>query len=157
MNNKLLPEIIVKVVLVGFELLFVGILCALRLQIIGWMLVILGLGFILWVLVHLGLLTVFIISIKARVIDILLYLAVHFFYLFAWLFQSDSDDGGGYHWAIQQISAWPSLDPFLKKWGDTVFGVAFIATFICYVLIAILLVVKLVKAAQAQKTPAASL
>ena len=149
-----LPEILIKIALVGFEFLFVGILCALRLQIIGWMLVILSIGFILWVLVHLALLTTFIITLKPRLIDILLYLALHFFYLFAWLFQSDSPDGGGYIWAIQQLGPWPSLDPFLKQYGDNLFWIAFSGTLICYALIVIRLLFKLVKAAQAQKPPA---
>ena len=151
--TKRLPEILIKAALIGVELLFVGLLCALRLQIIGWGLIILGLGILLWVLVHLGLMTAFIIGLKIRLPDILLYLAVHTFYLTAWLFQSDGGDGGDYMWAIQQINAWPSLTPFLNKYGDTVFWWAFAATLLSYLLIVILLIVKLVKYARTLEKP----
>ena len=149
------PEVLIKIVLIGLELMFVGILCAVRLQIIGWMLVILSIGFIFWVLFHLALMTGFILTMKTSVIDILLYIVLHLFYLVAWLFQSDSPDGGGYVWAIQALGPWPSLNPFLKQYGDTVFMYAFIGTLICYVVTVILVASKLIKAAQARKqTPA---
>ena len=150
MKSKL-PEIVIKVVLIGLEVLFVGILCALRLQIIGWMLVILGLAFIAWVLLHLGLMTAFIIGMKVRAADVVLYLATHFFYLIAWLFQTDSGDGGGYNWTIQQIYSSSGLTVFLKQWADTVFWCAFAGTFICYALMIVLLAVKLIKYAQSMK------
>jgi hypothetical protein len=153
MKNRL-PEILLKVFLGLMELVFVGLLCALRVANIGWLLIIFGLGLVVWVLLHLGLMTAFIVSFKLRLLDIALYLAIHFFYLWAWLFQSDGGDTGGVSWTIQKIHYFPALDPFLEKNGDALFWGMSIATFGCYLLLGILLVVRLVRTIQARNKSA---
>ncbi len=144
MKSKL-PEILLKVLLGGAELIFAGILCYLRVLNAGWLLIIFGLGLVLWVLLHLGLMTAFIVSFRLSIIDIALYLAVHFFYLWAWLLQSDGGDTGGISWTIQKIYYFSTLNPYLEKWGESLFWAMSIATFICYLIISILLVVRFVK------------
>jgi|GEM_PF-2016794 len=66
--------------------------------------------------------------------DIALYLAVHFFYLGAWLFQTDADDVR-VTWTIRLFPYTDFLDPFLKEWGGVLFLVTSIATFVCYLII----------------------
>ena len=149
--DKRLAEVLIKFSLCLFELLFVGILCYYRVENIGWMLVILGLGILFWVLIHIALMITFIATLKLHILDLILYLAVHFFYLLAWLFQADVGDTGGTNWTIQQIYTWPALDPFLQKYGETVFWYALGGTLLCYALIVILLFITLVKTARAQK------
>ena len=72
-----------KILLIGAEVLFVGILFLMRLGISGWLLIIFGVLLIpiliLWAFVHLGLMTAFITVLKSSKRDIALYLAVHFF------------------------------------------------------------------------------
>ena len=145
MKNKL-PKNLIKFLLAGAEVLFVGILCYLRVLNGGWNLLFYGILLILWALIHLGLMTAFIVSLKLSMIDIVLYLAVHFFYLWAWLFQYDGGDSpSSSGWTIQTIHHIAALDPFLQQWGDTLFQVMSIATFVCYLIIFILLVVRLVQ------------
>ena len=144
MKNKL-PNTQTKYLLIGAEVLFVGILCFMRVLNMGWMLIIFGILLILWALIHLGLMIAFIVSLRLNVIDIALYLAVHFFYMWAWLFQYDGGDSGGSRWTIQTIPYIAALDPFLQQWGDTLFQIMSIATFVCYLIIFILVVPRLVQ------------
>jgi hypothetical protein len=144
MKNKL-PEILIKFLLFGAEIVFVSILCYMRVLNVGWMLLIYGILLILWVLIHMGLMTAFIVSLKLSAVDIALYIAVHFFYLWAWLFQADGGDSGDTGWTIQTIHHIAALDPFLLKWGDTLFWIMSIATFVCYLIIAIRLFIRLVQ------------
>ena len=153
MKNKL-PEILLKVLMGFAELFFVGILGYLRVLNIGWLLIIFGLGLVLWVLFHLGLMTAFIVSFRLRLVDIALYLGLHFFYVGAWLFQSDGGDSGGISWTVQKIFYISALDPFLERWGETLFWVTSIATFVCYLLIGILLIVRLLKFLKARRKSA---
>jgi len=97
---------------------------------------------ILWALVHLGLMTAFISVLKSSKIDTALYIAVHFFYLGAWLFQLDADDTR-VKWVIRLLPYTDFLDPFLKEWGGVPFLIMSAATFVCYLIIFILIVVRL--------------
>ena len=144
MRNKLL-EIAIKIVLAVLEILFAGALIYFRVLNTGWILILMGLFLAVWLLIHLALMAVFIASLKLHIFDILLYLAVHFFYTFAWLLQSDGGDSDLVTWTIQKVYDWPPLYPFLKQYGDTLAGYAGGATVICYILIIILLIVKLVQ------------
>jgi hypothetical protein len=144
MKNKL-PEILIKFLLAGAEIIFVGVLCYLRVLNTGWLLLIFGIVLILWALFHLGLMTAFIVSLRLSALDIALYLAVHFFYLWAWLFQSDGGDSGDTTWTIQAIRPIAALAPFLEKWGQTLFWIMSIATIVCYLMIAILLCIHLLQ------------
>ncbi len=143
-NTHLSP--LIKILLIGAEVLFVGTLFLMRLAIGGWLLIILVVPLILflWALVHLGLMTAFIIFLRSSKIDIALYLAVHFFYLGAWLFQTDADDNR-VTWTIRLFPYTDFLDPFLKEWGGLLFLVTSVATFVCYLLIFILVVIRLVR------------
>ena len=143
MKNKLL-EILLKILLGIAELAFVGILGYLRILNTGWLLILFGLGLVLWVIFHLGLMAAFIASFKLKLPDVALYLALHFFYLWAWLLQSDGGDSDRVSWTIQTLYSSSALDLFLAKWGDTLFWTMSIASFICYLLICILLLVRLV-------------
>ncbi len=133
-----------KILLIGAEVLFVGILFLMRLGIAGWLLIIFGVLLILWAFVHLGLMTAFITVLRSSKIDIALYLAVHFFYLGAWLFQTDAGDNR-VTWTIRLLPYTDFLDPFLKEWGGVLFLVTSIATLVCYLLILILVVIRLVR------------
>jgi hypothetical protein len=147
MKNNPPPQkkILIKFLLVGAEIVFVGILCYMRVLNMGWLLFIYGILLILWMLIHLGLMTSFIVTLRLSAMDIALYVAVHFFYLWAWLFQSDGGDSGDTGWTIQTIHYIAVLDPFLKKWGDPLFWIMSSATFICYLIITILLCIRLVQ------------
>lgn len=57
--------------------------------------------------------TAFITVLTSSKRDITLYLAVHFFYLGAWLFQTDADDVR-VTWTIRLFPYTDFLDPFLK-------------------------------------------
>lgn len=142
-NNQLV--IIAKIFLGVVEVVYVGGLCFLRVLNIGWLLIIFGLVLVLWVVVHLGLMTALITSFKTNWMDISLYLAVHFFYLWAWLLQVDGGDTGPILYTLQKIINPPGLTPFLEKWGDHLFWVTAILTLVCYVLIGILLARRWVK------------
>jgi hypothetical protein len=142
--KKILPNIIIKVVLVIIELVFVGVLAYMRLMNAGWMLFILGIGLIAWIVIHLVLMAVFIASLRLNLFDILLYLAVHFFYLFGWLLQSDGGDSDVVTWTIQQIYSSPALTAFLEKNGDNLLVFMGSATVLCYFIIVIYLIVRLV-------------
>jgi hypothetical protein len=144
MKNKLL-EILLKVSLGIGEVAFVGVLCYLRILNTGWLLILFGLLLVLWVFLHLGLMAAFIASFRMNLVDIALYLALHVFYLLAWLFQSDGGDSDKVYWTIQKLYYIPALDPYLDKWGETLFWVMSAATLVCYLLISIVLVVRLVK------------
>ena len=91
MKPRLL-EVAIKIFLGVFELFFVGYVCSLRLEGIGWMLIFFSIGLLFWILVHLAIMTPFIMTLRVSIIDISLYLAVHIFYLLAWLFQMDMGD-----------------------------------------------------------------
>ena len=145
-----LPEILLKIALAILELLFVGALLYARILNTGWMMIILGLGLIIWLIIHLALMFVFIAGLKLRIIDILLYLTVHFFYTFAWLLQSDGGDSDTVTWTIQKVFNPPAFDPFLKQYGDILLGYAGAATLFCYLLIIILIIVKLVQSARSR-------
>jgi hypothetical protein len=142
MKNRL-PEILLKLILFGAELIFVGGLGYLRVLNIGWLLFIYGLLLIPWILIHLGLLAVFIARLKVNLLDLGLYLIVHFFYLGAWLFQSDGGDSGGARWTVQVVFDPPSLIPFLTQWGDILFWVMLCATLIGYLFIIIRVILSL--------------
>ena len=144
MKNKLV-EILLKVLLGGAELAFVGGLGYMRILNTGWLLILFGLGLVLWVVFHLGVMAVFIASFRLKILDTALYLALHFFYLWAWLLQSDGGDSDKATWTIQSLYYIPGLDPLLTKWGDTLFWAAFIATLVCYLAVGIVLLVRLVK------------
>jgi len=149
--QKNLTSIVFKLLLGGFELLFVGVLCYMRVMDIGWMLIIFGLLLLPWVLLHLALMAVFIGSFKISLIDIGLYLAVHFFYLAAWLFQYDGGDSGEVAWVIQQIYDSANMTAFLQKWGDNLFYAALAGTIVVYLLIGALLVIRLVRYTRARR------
>src|SRR5690348_16670155 len=99
--RKNLPAILIKLSLIGLELVFVCAVFYLRFLNIGWLFVIFGLGLLLWALVHLGLLSALIAGGRLGWVDLVLYPAVHFFYLAAWLLQSDGGDDGNVFWTIQ--------------------------------------------------------
>ena len=149
MKNKLV-EILLKILLGGAELAFVGGLGYMRVLNTGWLLILFGLGLLLWVVVHLGLMALFIASLRLKALDIALYLGLHFLYLWAWLLQSDGGDSDRTTWTIQSLYVFPALDPLLTKWGDTLFWAAFIATLVCYLAVSILLIVRLVKLVKAR-------
>jgi len=142
--NKL-PEILIKIALVVLEIIFAGVLVYFRVLNTGWILILMGLGLVIWLLVHLALMTVFIASLKLQLLDISLYLAVHFFYTWAWLLQPDGGDSDVVTWTLQKVYDWPALDPFLKQYGDTLLAYAGGATVICYLLIILLVIVKLIQ------------
>lgn len=102
MNEKS-KRILVKLLLVIFEFAFVAILFFLRVLDIGWIYILFGILLVLWAIIHLGLMTSFIVSSKFSLSNIALYLVVHFFYMVAWLFQSDGGDSGEITWVIQKI------------------------------------------------------
>lgn len=134
-----------RLILAGFELAFVSALVILRIMNIGWILVIFGLLLVVWLLFHLGLMTAFIVGMKLSPIDLVLFLALHFFYFSAWLFQVDGGDTGGLRWTVEVLFDNVSFAAFLQNWGDTLFLFAVAATFACYLLIGILLIVRLVR------------
>lgn len=148
--NRNLPQLVFKILLALFELLFVGGVLYLRFLDMGWMFIIFGILLLAWVLFHLALMAVFIAGFKASLIDIGLYLGVHFFYLAAWLFQSDGGDSGGVTWVIQFVYDSNPLAAFLQKMGDNLFYIMTAGTFVFYVLIGILLIVRLVRAMRAR-------
>ncbi len=152
--QKQYPQLVFKILLMLFELLFVGALLYLRLLNFGWMFIIFGILLLGWVLFHLALMAAFIAGFKVSIIDIGLYLGVHFFYLAAWLFQSDGGDSGGATWVIQLIYNSNPLAAFLQKMGDNLFYAMTAGTFLCYVLIGILLIVRLVRAVRARRNRA---
>ena len=133
------------------ELVFVGTLAALRVMNMGWMLILFGLLLVVWIIFHLGLMTAFVVGIRLSIIDVLLYLALHFFYLAAWLFQSDGGDSGAVRSTIEVLFDNDAFAAFLQKWGDNVFWVAMVASVICYLVIGILLIVRLVRRQRARR------
>lgn len=146
--KKKLPEILIKLVFTGMELAFVGLVAYIRILNIGWMLIIFGLLLVLWILFHLGVMTAFIASLRLSIIDIplyLLYLAIHFFYLGGWLLQVDGGDDGNSSWTINAIFSNPSLNAFLDQWGETLFWIMAIGAFICYLLIILVVIVRLIQ------------
>ena len=151
MQTKL-PAILTKIALIALEILFVGLIGYFRMQNIGWIFIIFGLALLLWDLIHLGLLTTFIITLKPRPLDILLYLAVHFFYLWGWLLQSDGGDSDYISWTIQQFYSSTPFTAFLKQNGDTLCLYAIGATLLCYLIITILVITRLVKYLQSRRT-----
>ncbi len=143
MSDKKL-DIRVKFLLIGAEVLFVSILGLMRLSIAGWLVLIFGILLIAaaWIGFHLVLMTAFILSLRSSIIDWVLYGAVHLFYMLAWLFQFDADDVR-MRWVIQLLPFTGGLEPFLTEWGGTLFLIMAAATFICYVIIFILLIVRI--------------
>jgi hypothetical protein len=138
-------DIRVKFLLIGAEVLFVSILGLMRLSIAGWLALIFGILLIVaWIGFHIVLMTAFILSLRSRIIDWVLYGAVHLFYMLAWLFQYDADDLRIW-WVIQLLPFTGGLEPFLNEWGGTLFLIMAAATFICYVIIFILLIVRIVQ------------
>lgn len=146
MSDKKL-DIWVKFLLIGAEVLFVSILALMRLSIAGWLFLIFPILLILliWIGFHIVLMTAFILSLRSSIIDWVIYGAVHWFYMLAWLFQNDGDDVR-IRWVIQLLPFTGGLEPFLNKWGGTLFLITAAATFICYVIIFILLIVRIVRA-----------
>ncbi|MGY2711488.1 hypothetical protein [Thermostichus sp. MS-CIW-28] len=146
MSDKKL-DIWVKFLLIGAEVLFVSILALMRLSIAGWLFLIFPILLILliWIGFHIVLMTAFILSLRSSIIDWVIYGAVHWFYMLAWLFQNDGDDVR-IRWVIQLLPFTGGLEPFLNKWGGTLFLIMAAATFICYVIIFILLIVRIVRA-----------
>jgi hypothetical protein len=140
-------DIRVKFLLIGAEVLFVSILALMRLSIAGWLFLIFPILLILliWIGFHIVLMTAFILSLRSSIIDWVIYGAVHWFYMLAWLFQNDGDDVR-IRWVIQLLPFTGGLEPFLNKWGGTLFLIMAAATFICYVIIFILLIVRIVRA-----------
>jgi hypothetical protein len=140
-------DIWVKFLLIGAEVLFVSILALMRLSIAGWLFLIFPILLILliWIGFHIVLMTAFILSLRSSIIDWVIYGAVHWFYMLAWLFQNDGDDVR-IRWVIQLLPFTGGLEPFLNKWGGTLFLITAAATFICYVIIFILLIVRIVRA-----------
>jgi hypothetical protein len=140
-------DIWVKFLLIGAEVLFVSILALMRLSIAGWLFLIFPILLILliWIGFHIVLMTAFILSLRSSIIDWVIYGAVHWFYMLAWLFQNDGDDVR-IRWVIQLLPFTGGLEPFLNKWGGTLFLIMAAATFICYVIIFILLIVRIVRA-----------
>ena len=145
MSDKKL-DIWVKFLLIGAEVLFVSILALMRLSIAGWLFLIFPILLILliWIGFHIVLMTAFILSLRSSIIDWVIYGAVHWFYMLAWLFQNDGDDVR-IRWVIQLLPFTSGLEPFLNKWGGTLFLITAAATFICYVIIFILLIVRIVQ------------
>jgi len=140
-------DIRVKFLLIGAEVLFVSILGLMRLSIAGWLFLIFGiflLILLIWIGFHIVLMTAFILSLRSSIIDWVIYGAVHWFYMLAWLFQYDADDLR-IRWVIQLLPFTGGLEPFLNKWGGTLFLIMAAATFICYVIIFILLIVRIVQ------------
>jgi len=139
-------DIRIKFLLIGAEVLFVSILGLMRLSIAGWLALIFGILLIVaWIGFHIVLMTAFILSLRSSIIDWVIYGAVHWFYMLAWLFQNDGDDVR-IRWVIQLLPFTGGLEPFLNKWGGTLFLIMAAATFICYVIIFILLIVRIVRA-----------
>jgi hypothetical protein len=153
--NKKTIEICLKILLFGAVLIFVGALCVLRVMNMGWYLIIFGLGLAVWVLIHLGLMAVFIAFLRLKPLDIILFLAVHFFYLWAWLFQVDGGDIGGAVWTFQQIIPFHGLDPFLNDWGEIIFWVMGGVTLVGYIWMVVLLVMRLVRHTKNRRKTAA--
>ena len=140
-------DIRVKFLLIGAEVLFVSILGLMRLSIAGWLFLIFGiflLILLIWIGFHIVLMTAFILSLRSSIIDWVIYGAVHWFYMLAWLFQYDADDLRIW-WVIQLLPFTGGLEPFLTEWGGTLFLIMAAATFICYVIIFILLIVRIVQ------------
>jgi len=138
-------DIRVKFLLIGAEVLFVSILGLMRLSIAGWLALIFGILLIVaWIGFHIVLMTAFILSLRSSIIDWVIYGAVHWFYMLAWLFQYDADDLR-IRWVIQLLPFTGGLEPFLTEWGGTLFLIMATATFICYVITFILLIVRIVQ------------
>jgi hypothetical protein len=140
-------DIRIKFLLIGAEVLFVSILGLMRLSIAGWLFLIFGiflLILLIWIGFHIVLMTAFILSLRSSIIDWVIYGAVHWFYMLAWLFQCDADDVR-IRCVIQLLPFTGGLEPFLNKWGGTLFLIMAAATFICYVIIFILLIVRIVQ------------
>jgi hypothetical protein len=97
-----------------------------------------------WIGFHIVLMTAFILSLRSSIIDWVIYGAVHWFYMLAWLFQYDADDLR-IRWVIQLLPFTGGLEPFLTEWGGTLFLIMAAATFICYVITFILLIVRIVQ------------
>ncbi|MGY2778515.1 hypothetical protein ACVW0B_000404 [Thermostichus sp. MS-CIW-23] len=137
-----------KLLLVGVEILFVCALFLMRLGVAGWLLMMFGALLILlltlWAFVHIALMITFISVFESRKSDIALYLATHFFYLWAWLFQFDGDDTS-VKWTIRLLPCTNFLEPLLRKWGGVLFLTTSIATFVCYLIIFILIVIRLAR------------
>jgi len=140
-------DIRIKFLLIGAEVLFVSILGLMRLSIAGWLFLIFGiflLILLIWIGFHIVLMTAFILSLRSSIIDWVIYGAVHWFYMLAWLFQCDADDVR-IRCVIQLLPFTGGLEPFLNKWGGTLFLIMAAPTFICYVIIFILLIVRIVQ------------
>jgi len=138
-------DIRVKFLLIGAEVLFVSIPGLMRLSIAGWLALIFGILLIVaWIGFHIVLMTAFILSLRSSIIDWVIYGAVHWFYMLAWLFQYDADDLR-IRWVIQLLPFTGGLEPFLTEWGGTLFLIMAAATFICYVITFILLIVRIVQ------------
>jgi len=134
----------IRLILVLIELVFVGGLIYIRIQNFGWMALIFGIVLLLWVFFHLGLMVAFIVGARLSVLDALLYLGVHFFYLLGWLMQSDGGDDGPVRWTIEVFYSSTPFNDVLQKWGENLFWVGCIGAVIFYVVIGILLIVRLV-------------
>ncbi len=137
-------DIWIKFLLIGAEVLFVGILSLMRIAITGWLVLIFGFLLIAWVVFHLVLMSVFILNLRSSTLDMVLYIAVHLSYLLAWLFQSDADDVQ-VRWVIQLFPFTGGLEPFLAAWGNTLFLITTAATLVCYAVIFILVIVRIVQ------------
>lgn len=102
-------DIRIKFLLIGAEVLFVGILGLMRIAITGWLVLIFGFLLIAWVVFHLVLMSAFILNLRSSTLDMVLFIAVHLSYLLAWLFQSDADDS--------HVKVDDSVVPFYRRSG----------------------------------------
>lgn len=137
-------DIRIKFLLIGAEVLFVGILGLMRIAITGWLVLIFGFLLIAWVVFHLVLMSAFILNLRSSTLDMVLFIAVHLSYLLAWLFQSDADDVR-VRWVIQLFPFTGGLEPFLAEWGGTLFLITAVVNLVCYAVIVILVIARIVQ------------
>ena len=150
--NKNILSILPKLALTFLEFVFIAILFYFRILTIGWLFIIFGIFILAWAIIQLGLLKIFIFSTKYSLLDIGLYLAAHFFYLIGWLFQFDGGDSGGTYWVIQRIYSSDALTSFLGSYGDKIFWSATVGSVLCYIVIGIILIVRLILKIRARNT-----
>ncbi|MEJ5343931.1 MAG: hypothetical protein WHS83_03365 [Chloroflexus sp.] len=134
----------IKFLLVGVEVLFVYIFGLVRLATMEWLSLFAWMGLLLWSFVHVMIVSAFILSFRLRFTDAVLYIAVHLFFLLAWLLPLDF--ASNRTWIVfEKFPFIRGLEPFLIEWGSTPFLTMATATLVCYAVIFILVIVRIVQ------------
>lgn len=134
----------IKFLLIGVEVLFVYIFGLVRLATMEWLSLFAWMGLLMWPFVHVMIVSAFILSFRLRFTDAVLYIAVHLFFLLAWLLQSDFANNRT--WIVfEKFPFIRGLEPFLSEWGSTLFLTMAAATLVCYAVLFILVIVRIVQ------------